>query len=143
MKSKTLAQIATTIALMGGSAFVASQPAGSHFIDYKFWYVTKCDNIHICEVAVRYYEGDFVLKKQRDNDGALKDVVVYDRSRKLGKKDVEVDKKRETKTDVSGHETIIYTDKDFGIATNTDQIREFLDKELIKNKDRAPLLQMQ
>ncbi len=139
---KTLAQIGVTAALMGGSAFVASSPADSNFVDYKFWYITKCDDVHICEVAVRFYEGGFEVKQEMDRDtGESKDVVQYVRTEKLKKKDLEVDSKRATKVDQMGHEAIIYTDKDFGVATNTEQIREFLDKELVKNKDRAPFLQ--
>jgi hypothetical protein len=112
-------------------------------ISYKFWYVTREDDIHISEVAVRFYEGDITTKDELIKDEIIReDIIVpvtrYRRFKQLKKFEIKHEKDREHKTDLKGNECLVYTDKDFGVTDDLDDVRLFLNGVLNKDKDRQP-----
>lgn len=94
--------------------------------DYKFWYIKREDDVHISEVAVRFYEGEVINGK-------------YVRSKRLSKKDVTHFKGKEIKKERNSNEAIIFTTDDFGVISTDEELRKFLNKELAKDKSREPI----
>jgi hypothetical protein len=87
---------------------------------YKFTYIKREDDVHISEALVRFYEGDFRLVDKFDSFATKVDSVSqYVPTKKLEEK--------------------IYTDKDFGIISDTDELRVFLNDILSKDKTRTPI----
>jgi len=115
--------------------------------DYKFWYITRDDDGYITECAVRFYEGEFKTVKQKDisdfdeKTGEFKeiDVLQYIRSKKLTKTDLPHITKGKTKNDNSGEEVIVFTSDDFGVISTDDELRKFLNREIVEDKVRQPL----
>lgn len=101
-------------------------------ISYKFNHITKADDIHISEVGVRFYEGDTVLVQSLSGE----EVPQYKLMRRLGVEDIESE--REVRFDIYNQPYFIYTDKDFGVTTDVDDIRIFLNKVIAKDKNRTP-----
>jgi hypothetical protein len=112
-------------------------------INYKFWYVHKEDDIHINEVAVRFFQGDITTENETTSekiDGIhqAQAVTRYRMSKRLQKVDLPHEKDRKVKKESSGDDCFIYTDKDFGITSDLDDVRIFLNGVLGKDKDREP-----
>lgn len=106
--------------------------------DYKFWYISRNDNIHISECAVRFYEGEVTTLPEMGVDGT-KMVTRYRRSKKLSKSDMPHNKDRAVKLESAGSETLIYTTEDFGVISTDDELRLFLNGELAKDTKRSPI----
>lgn len=105
---------------------------------YKFWYITRQDDVHISECAVRFYEGEI----STDNElhlGEIKSVTRYRPTKRLEAKDLEHLKSKQIKKELSGQDTVVYTDKDFGIITTDAELRVFIDEELKKDKKREAI----
>ena len=99
-------------------------------VDYKWWFVKRDDNGKITEVAVRFYEGDYQTIAEQQ---------VYVRSAKLGAGDVAVNLKGSATVDSSGSYARKYTMDDFGDISTDDELRDFCNSELVKDKTRTPI----
>jgi hypothetical protein len=112
--------------------------------DYKFWFVRRGDGTRvngveqpdgpITEVAVRLYEGDVTTAFE---DG--QPVTRYRRFARLTPSSLPALQGRETKAEVSGALTAIYTARDFGRTSDLDVVRAFLKAELAKDSTRSPI----
>lgn len=110
--------------------------------NYKFWYIKRDDDIHIDEVAVRFFEGDIITQEERIFNEVIKEfifkmVTKYKMFRRLQILDLPHEAGRELKND-SGGDCLIYTFKDFGITSDLDDVRVFLNGILNKDKMRDP-----
>ncbi len=127
--------------LIGGTALAAGTsliPSAQLNTDYKFWYIKRCDNVHICEAAIRFYEGS-VTTKQEVVDRVPIPVKKYRRSKRLSKTELNYLSTINFKKESSGKDVAIYTTKDFGLISTDDELREFLNKELNKDKSRSSI----
>lgn len=106
-------------------------------ISYKFWYITREDDVHISEAAIRFYEGE-------DKDVTFKDFFSgkektekrYVRTKRLKPKDIpELDGTFRQESD--GSYCRVYTSADFGTLTSDDELRLFVNKEMAKHKGRT------
>ncbi len=106
--------------------------------DYKFWYITRQDDVHISECAVIFREGK------------IKDVAVYDeKMKKVGTEKRYVVSKELKKNDIkhvkgkfkvrNGKDFKVYTTEDFGEITTNDELRVFVNSELMKIEGRTPI----
>ena len=95
--------------------------------DYKFWYIRRDDFGVIEEAAIRFHEGDFVTV-----DGEQ----VYKREKRLKANQLKHLKSNKTKKELSGEDTIIYNQTDFGTISTDDELRTFLNGEVKKDKKR-------
>ena len=102
---------------------------------YKFWFVTRQDDIHISEVAVRFYEGEVITQNEKV-DMDIVPVTRYRKIRQLTKAELPHEKDRTHITDKNGKECLIYTDKDFGVTSDLDDVVLFLNGVLKKDKNR-------
>jgi hypothetical protein len=102
--------------------------------DYKFWYIKRDDDGYITEVAVRFYEGDYVNKK-------------YIRTKRLQTinelghltKEVKGKKVLRGLVESNGNKAVFYEPADFGKIKTDDELRIFLNKEISKDKGREPV----
>lgn len=103
--------------------------------DYKFWYIKRDDDIHISECAVRFSEGEYQdIKDSETNE--IKSV--YIRVKRLGKNDLQ--HLKNIKTIIKENEDVfIFTEKDFGIISADDELCNFLNEQLSKDKKRLPI----
>ena len=87
--------------------------------DYKFGYITRVKKGGlILKALIIFYEGDITTKNEFVDIG-IKPVTRYRHIKKL----------RE----------IVYTKEDFGEIRTDDELRDFLDDELAKDKERKPI----
>ena len=115
--------------------------------DYKFWYIRRDDSGFIIEVAVRFYEGDITTESEKvffnpaTGTDEFGDVTRYRRFKRLKKPDLNYLKKlsSEFKKEYNDNDAVIYTQKDFGIISEDDDLRDFLNKELKKDKSRVAI----
>ncbi len=110
---------------------------------YKFWYIKKEDDVHISEVAVRFYEGDnFDVNVVRVDPETLERRTElenrYIRTKRLSLKDVPHEKERKVVTESNGNECFVYTPDDFGVTSDIDDVVVFLNGVLKKDKKRVP-----
>jgi len=110
---------------------------------YKFWYIKKDDDVHISEVAVRFYEGDNfdvnVIKVDPDTQERRTEIVNrYMRTKRLSSTDIAHEKGRKIVTESNGNECFIYTPDDFGVTSDIDDVILFLNGVLKKDKKRVP-----
>lgn len=113
---------------------------------YKFAFIKRQDNIHISECGVRFYEGEVTTKDEKDFlTGKLIPITRYRISGRLQKEDLTHLKSNVTIKDrdpitqeLNNLDVIIYTSKDFGIISSNDELRVFLNSELMKDKNRTP-----
>jgi len=109
---------------------------------YKFWYVHKSDDIHISEVAVRFYEGEMLAVQQEyldviSNKITPIETVKYVRTKRLQKADLpHINTKFVQEED--SNDCAVYTSQDFGVTSNLDDVIIFLNKELAKDEIREP-----
>ena len=102
------------------------------YIDYKWWFVRRNDDGKITEVAVRFYEGDYQdILDEKTNEL----VSTYVRSKKLNVEDLPLDLKGKGSTDSASKYVRLYTTKDFGDISTDDELRDFCNLELAKNKN--------
>lgn len=87
-------------------------------ISYKVAYVSRKDDIHIDSVMVIFYEGDTTTENEKDINGKVTPVTRYRLLNKLREK--------------------VYTDKDFGVIKEENDLFVFLNKELTKDRTRTP-----
>lgn len=109
---------------------------------YRFWYIKRDDDGVITEVAVRFYEGAVIpYTRKVVNPETLEmteeTVVGYVPLKRLEKKEIKHIKK-EFKKELNGNDCAVYTQEDFGVTTDQDDIVVFLNKELKKDKNRVP-----
>ena len=95
--------------------------------DYKFWYISRKDNVNIDEAAVRFYEGEVITGTK------------YKRSKRLDVADLGHLTSKIVKKESNEKDSIIYTQKDFGIISTDDELRVFLNSELRKDPRRIPI----
>jgi hypothetical protein len=112
---------------------------------YKFWYVTKADNVHISEVAVRFYEGEITTEDELvqnliTREDVIKPVTRYRRIKQLTQKEVKHEKNRRVKKDMFDNDCFIYTDKDFGVTADLKDVSNYIERVLKKDKEREPIL---
>ena len=106
-------------------------------IDYKFWYIRRDDDVHISECAVRFFEGDmFNIDVTDPLTGDSTQELKYKRTKRLKKTDLPFLSDKKTKKDVNGRDTVIYTNEDFGVITDDDELRAFLNGEMKKDTTR-------
>ena len=110
---------------------------------YKFWYIKKEDDVHISEVAVRFYEGENfdvnVVKVDPETQQRTTELVnKYMRTKRLSAKEVAHEEGRKTVTESNGNECFVYTPDDFGVTSDIDDVVAFLNGVLKKDKKRAP-----
>ena len=103
-------------------------------VDYKFWYVTKADDVHISECAVKFREG--AIQEVALEEGGTEERYV--KSKTLTEKDL-AHLGKGFKKNLSGENCKVYTAKDFGVITELDELRVFLNGELKKDKERTPV----
>lgn len=111
--------------------------------NYKFWYITREDDVHISECAIRFYEGDDMqvdvpVDDTDPNNKTTKKEIRYVKTKRLQKADLPHFVGRKVKKEKSGDDCIVYTSDDFGVITDNDELRVFLNKELKKDKGRIP-----
>ena len=104
---------------------------------YKFWYIKRENDIHISEVAVRFFEGEVTTENERV-DMDIVPVTRYRKIKQLTKLELPHEKDRKHITDKNGKECLIYTDEDFGVTDDLDDVRLFLNGVLNKDKNRVP-----
>ena len=112
---------------------------------YKFWYVHKDDDIHINEVAIRFYEGQITTEDEEifdveSNSFVKTSVTRYRRTKRLTIDELPHLNGKSIK-ESSGEDCIVYTDKDFGITSNLDDVISFLNNELGKDPSREPVIE--
>jgi hypothetical protein len=100
--------------------------------DYKFWFIRRDDDGFITEAAIRFYEGE-TIKSGKEN--------VYIRNKRLEAKDLKHLSSLTYKKEIGGKDTVIYTPYNFGKIKTDNKLREFLNKELAKDKGRQPIKQ--
>lgn len=110
---------------------------------YKFWYITREDDVHISEVAVRFYEGDVFRVNLVKVDPETQEKIIepadkYLRTKRLSAKDLPHQKGRKVVTESNGNECFVYTSDDFGVTSDVDDVIVFLNGVLAKDKKRAP-----
>ncbi len=106
--------------------------------NYKFWYITRQDDIHISECAIRFFEGDISTKDEINIEnplGAKISVTKYRRIRRLQASDL-VHLGKPTRKELSGDDCIVYTSDDFGVIDDDDELKVFLNGELAKDPTR-------
>lgn len=106
------------------------------FTDYKFWYITRDDNGFIIEATIRFYEGHYEMKMVEENDGTFVEKPVYIRDKKLDIIELGHLKNNKFRKEKNGTKTIVYTINDFGTIKTDDELRVFLDKQIVKDKGR-------
>ena len=108
-------------------------------IDYKFWYIRRDDNGFITDCAVRFYEGDITTELELNpKTNQIEPITKYRRFKKLDKIELAHLKAKFIK-DGSGKDCVFYTKEDFGNIKTDDELRVFLKKELVKDKNREPI----
>ena len=107
--------------------------------DYTFWYVLRSDDIHIDEVAVRFYEGNISSKFESDVNSVLIPVVRYRRIRRLQLNDLSYLTSKKARKETNGNDAIIYTPEDFGFISSDDELRVFMNTELRRDPTRIPI----
>jgi len=106
------------------------------FTDYKFWFIKRDNNGFITECAVRFYEGDYQVVDGEEKYIRTKRLQTYEDLKHLKSKDAEVIKG--LKED-NGNIAIYYTLEDFGQIKTDEELCDFLNKELKKDKGRKPI----
>ena len=101
------------------------------YIDYKWWFVRRNDAGKITEVAVRFYEGEYKTVKDKDGNDAQR----YVRDRKLTALDMPETIKGSSVLDANSKHAQRYTITDFGDISTDDELRDFCNLELFKNKN--------
>ncbi len=94
------------------------------FTDYKWWFVRRDDGGFITEAAVRFFEGGFEIV----NGKSLyirKRTLVSDNELKHLRKGVD-----------PKNRCVYYTPDDFGQIKTDDELREFCNREISKDKSR-------
>lgn len=102
--------------------------------DYKFWYVSRADDGHITECAIRFYEGDITTEIENGVS-----ITRYRRTKRLGEDNLPHFKGRKSRKEASGTDTVIFTSKDFGNIKTDDELRLFLNSQLKKDASRTPI----
>lgn len=98
--------------------------------DYKFWYITRDDDVFISEAGVIFREGETY-----EVDG----IEMFNVNKKLKKEDLKHIKKAKTRTMIDGTEAIVFIKEDFGEIKTDDEFRAFVNSILIKDKDREAI----
>lgn len=108
---------------------------------YKFWYIKRDDDGFIIEATVRFYEGETLAKDElkMDINGnlATTSIIRYRRSRRL--QEADLPKTKIIKKELSGNDVVLYTPKDFGQIKTDNELRNFLNSELMKDNLRTPI----
>ena len=94
------------------------------FTDYKWWFVRRNDDGFITEAAVRFYEGEVVIKNGKET---------YRRVRTLSNPS---DLKHLGRCGDSERGCVYYYSSDFGQIKTDDELREFCNREISKDKSR-------
>lgn len=102
--------------------------------DYKFWYIKRDDNVYISEAGVRFYEGEITTENEHNIP-----VTRYRRSLRLQKRDLSHLGSKIYRKERNGNDAVVYTPNDFGRISTDDELRDFLSKELKKDKGREPI----
>jgi len=106
--------------------------------DYKFWYIKRDDDGFITQATIRFYEGEVTTENEKGVP-----VTRYRRTKRLEtfddlqhlKKDGIVKGLKE----VNGKVAVFYNQENFGQIKTDDELRDFLNKELEKDKSREPI----
>lgn len=99
-------------------------------VDYKFWYIKRADDVHISEVAVRFFLGSIqTIDKTDIVTGQITSKDTYVRTQRIS---VFPSLFKGFSTDSQGNPVKIYTDKDFGTISTDDELRLFMNGELVK-----------
>lgn len=102
--------------------------------DYKFWFIRRDDNGFITEVAIRFYEGEYEIKSGKQ---------VYIRTKRLETlSDLPHLVKRgvlKVINEITGEKAIYYNQEDFGQIKTDNELRNFLNQEISKDKGREPI----
>ena len=106
-------------------------------ISYKWWYISRdTDSGFITEAAVRFYEGEDKDVEETDFlTQEKKTVNRYVRTKRLSPSDIpELD--GTFKQEADGSLARVYTPKDFGQIKSDDELRLFVNKEMMKHEAR-------
>ena len=101
--------------------------------DYKFWYIKRDDDGFIIEAAVRFYEGNYITETV---EGIPQ--VIYKRIKRLNPGETP-HKNMPRKAEVSGKETVLFSQVNFGQIKTDDELRLFMNGELMKDLLRSPI----
>lgn len=113
------------------------------FTDYKFWYIKRNDEGFIKEVAVRFYEGEYQNKMI---EGEEKEIYV--RTKKLSVQERDLDHLADSKGNIGytddlhvaqGKDAVVYLPKHFGKIKTDEELKNFVNKEIAKDKGREPI----
>lgn len=107
--------------------------------DYKFWFIRRDDSGYITEAAIKFYEGDFSTALEKIAGGLEKPVYRYQRNKRLSKDELGYLGKVIFIKDTANQEAVLYTFNDFGWIKTDDELRDFLNKELAKDKSRVAI----
>lgn len=110
--------------------------------DYKFWYIKRDDDGFITEAAVKFYEGDYVLENGKQVYKRIKRLQSHNELKHLAKT---IKGKFVIKgvIETNGSKAVFYEPADFGQIKTDDELRNFLNKELGKDKMRTPVKERQ
>lgn len=106
-------------------------------IDYKFWYITKNNGV-ITECGVRFFEGAESTELETDENWVKQPVTRYRRTKRLVKLDLPAQAGVQFRVENNGNESAVYTQDDFGIISDEDDLRLFMNKEIAKDTGRTP-----
>lgn len=107
---------------------------------YKFWYIKRDDDVHISEATIRFYEGDITTVNVMDLQTKIASpVTAYRREKRLQAADLDHLGKRKIIKELCGDDCAVYTPKDFGVISTEAELAAFVNRELKKDKKRAPI----
>ena len=107
---------------------------------YKFWYIKRDDSGFITEAAIRFYEGDITTLSESVGVSLIATPVTrYRRVRKLQEDDLRHLKSKKIKKDSNNQDSIVYNPEDFGQIKTDDELKVFLNSEIIKDPMRIPI----
>ena len=100
--------------------------------NYKFWYITKQDDVHISECGIRFFQTAITTENEKHLT-EFKSVTRERLIKQLSEKDLK-HLGKDFKQEINGQKSVIYTSKDFGLITTNTELCQFLDGELNKFK---------
>lgn len=101
------------------------------YTDYKFWYILRDDDGFITECTVRFYEGEYQ---------EIKGEQVYVRTKRLETLNdlsyLQTNGIVKAISETNGKKAIYYNQQDFGQIKIDDELRNFMNKQISKDKGR-------
>mgnify|MGYP001561892821 FL=1 len=103
------------------------------FTDYKFWYIKRNDDGFMTEAAVRFYDGEYQIIEGKEVYKRIKRLSVLNGElNHLADKDGNIGYTHEA----NEKDAVIFLPRHFGKIKTDDELRDFLNKEIAKDKGR-------